>query len=223
MTDINLTEIVAIIDRSGSMGNLRQDTIGGFNTFLAEQKKSSGKAKITLVQFDDCYQIDYDGADIQSVKDLTEETYQPRGSTALLDAVGKTIVTVGERLAKMKEEDRPGQVVFLIITDGQENASKEYKVAAKIAEMVKHQTEKYNWTFTFLGGGDAAFRQGAMMGFSSSNVYNYSANAGGTSNLYRSVSNGVSRRRDKAQDGVLFCASVSLLDEDEVKSLKTEK
>ena len=71
MTDINLTEIVAIIDRSGSMGNLRQDTIGGFNTFLAEQKKSSGKAKITLVQFDDCYQIDYDGADIQSVKDLT--------------------------------------------------------------------------------------------------------------------------------------------------------
>lgn len=222
MTDINLTEIVAILDRSGSMSCLRQDTIGGFNTFLAEQKKSSGKAKLTLVQFDDYYQIDYDGVDIQSVKNLTEETYQPRGSTALLDAVGKTIITVGERLAKMKEEERPGQVIFLVITDGQENASKEYKVASKIAEMVKHQTETYNWTFTFLGGGDAAFSQGATMGFSSNQTYNYSANHGGTSNVYRGVSKGVSRRRDKAQEGVLFTASVSLLDAEEVKSLKTE-
>ena len=222
MTDINLIEIVAIIDRSGSMTGLRKDTIGGFNTFIAEQKKNSGKAKLTLVQFDDYYQIDYDGADIQSVKDLTEETYQPRGSTALLDAVGKTIITVGERLAKTKEEERPGQVIFLIITDGQENSSKEYKVASKIAEMVKHQTEKYNWTFTFLGGGDAAFSQGAAMGFMASNTYNYSANHGGTGNLYRGVSKGVSRRRDEAQKGVLIMSSAAMLDEDEVKSLKSE-
>ena len=224
MTDINLTEIVAIIDRSGSMGHLRQDTIGGFNTFLSEQKKSSGKAKFTLVQFDDLYQIDYDGVDIQSVKDLTEETYQPRGNTALLDAVGKTIVTVGERLAKLKEEERPGQVIFLIVTDGQENWSKEYKVASVIADMVKHQTEKYNWIFTFLGGGDAAFSQGALMGFSANNTYNYSANHGGTSNLYKSVSKGVSRRREKAAEGVLFCASMdSMLNESEVMSLKTDE
>jgi hypothetical protein len=222
MTDINLTEIVAILDRSGSMSVLRKDTIGGFNTFLAEQKKNSGKAKLTLVQFDDLYQIDYDGADIQSVNDLTEETYQPRGSTALLDAVGKTIITVGERLANTKEEERPAQVIFLVITDGQENSSKEYRIASAIAEMVKHQTEKYNWTFTFLGGGDAAFSQGATMGFMSNNTYNYSANHGGTGNVYKAASRGVSRRRDKAQEGVLFTASVSLLDADEVKSLKTE-
>jgi hypothetical protein len=222
MTDINLTEIVAILDRSGSMSSLRHDTIGGFNTFLAEQKKNSGKAKLTLVQFDDQYQIDYDGVDIQSVKDLTGDTYRPRGSTALLDAVGKTIVTVGERFAKMKEEERPGQVIFLIITDGEENSSKEYIVASKIAEMVKHQTEKYNWTFTFLGGGDAAFSQGAALGFSASNTYNYSANHGGTSNAYKGISGGVTRRRDKAAEGVLFTASVALLNDAEVKSLKTD-
>ncbi|MCK9567903.1 VWA domain-containing protein [Candidatus Pacearchaeota archaeon] len=222
MTDKNLTEIVAIIDRSGSMHGLTKDTIGGFNSFLAEQKKNSGKAKLTLVQFDDKYQIDYDGADISSVKDLDESTYMPRGNTALLDAVGKTIVTIGERLSKTPEDERPGQVIFLIITDGQENASKDYREAAKIAEMVKHQTDTYNWTFLFLGGGDAAFSQGMALGFSANNTHNYSANAAGTSNLYRSVSKGVSRRREKAAEGVLFCASMSLLDADEVKSLKTE-
>lgn len=222
MTNINLTEIVAILDRSGSMHSLTKATIGGFNSFLAEQKKNGGKARLTLAQFDDKYQIDYDGVDIQSVKDLNEETYIPRGNTALFDAVGKTIVTVGERLSKLKEEERPGQVIFLIITDGQENASREFKVAAKISEMVKHQTDKYNWTFTFLGGGDSAFSQATSLGIHTNNAYNYSANAIGTNNVYLSVSNGVTRRREKAKDGVVFCASVALLNDEEKKSLKTE-
>ena len=223
MTNKTLTEIVAIIDRSGSMHNLTKDTIGGFNSFLAEQKKNSGKAKLTLVQFDDKYQIDYDGEDINSVKDLDDSTYRPRGNTALLDAVGKTIVTIGERLSKTPEDERPGQVIFLIITDGQENASKDYREASKIAEMVKHQTDTYNWTFVFLGGGDAAFNQGMALGFSANNTHNYSANAAGTSNLYRSVSKGVSRRRDKAaEEGVVLCAAMSLLTDEESKSLKTE-
>jgi uncharacterized protein YegL len=222
MTDINLTEIVAILDRSGSMHSLTKDTIGGFNSFLKEQKKNAGKAKLTLVQFDDQYQIDYDGEDINSVKDLTEETYMPRGNTALLDAVGKTIITVGERLAKLPEEERPGQVIFLIITDGHENASKEFRIASQIADMVKHQTDKYNWSFVFLGGGDAAFSQGQSLGFCASNTYNYSANAVGTLNLYRNVSKGISRRREKAYtEGILCCAQDSLLDEDESKSLKS--
>lgn len=222
MTDINLTEIVAIIDRSGSMHSLVSDTIGGFNAFLAEQKKTSGKAKITLVQFDDNYQIDYEGVDVQSVKDLNEHTYRPRGSTALLDAVGKTIVTVGERLAKLKEEERPGQVIFLIITDGMENASREFTDRAKIAEMVKHQTEKYCWTFTFLGGGDSAFSQAQSIGINSANAYNYSANQIGTQNLYKNVSKGVSRRRQESAKGFLFCASDAMLTAEEAKDLKTE-
>jgi len=222
MTDINLTEIIAILDRSGSMHSLVTDTIGGFNAFLAEQKKATGKAKLTLVQFDDKYQIDYDGVDVQSVKDLNEQTYQPRGSTALFDAVGKTIVTVGERLSKLKEEERPGQVIFLIITDGMENASKEFTDRTKISDMVKHQTEKYSWTFTFLGGGDSAFSQAQSMGIHAANAYNYSANAAGTSNLYRNVSKGVSRRRQESAKGVLFCASDAMLTDEEAKSLKTE-
>jgi uncharacterized protein YegL len=221
MTDINLTEIVALIDRSGSMHGLRDDTIGGFNEFIAEQKKITGKAKLTLVQFDDKYQIDYDGVDVNSVKDLDQTTYVPRGGTALLDAVGKTIITVGERLAKMKEEERPGQVIFLIITDGQENSSKEYE-SARIKEMVQHQIEKYNWTFTFMGGGDAAFSQAAHIGINLNNAYNYSANAIGTQNVYRSVSKGISRRREQTQEGVLLSACDAMLTLEEVKSLQTE-
>lgn len=223
MTDKNLTEIVALIDRSGSMFSLTKDTIGGFNSFLAEQKKNSGKAKLTLVQFDDQYQVDYDGVDINSVKDLNDETYKPRGSTALLDAVGKTIITVGERLAKLNEDERPGQVIFLIITDGQENASKEFKIAADIAKMVKHQTDVYNWTFTFLGGGDAAFAQGASLGIHVNNTYNYSASHIGTENLYRTISKGVSRRREKAQEGIMYAASVAFLSEEEAADLKENK
>jgi uncharacterized protein YegL len=222
MTDKNLTEIVAILDRSGSMSGLVTETIGGFNSFLAEQKKNPGKAKLTLVQFDDKYQIDYDGEDVQNVSDLTTETYMPRGMTALFDAVGKTIVTVGERLAKMKEEERPGQVIFLIITDGAENSSKEFKLANKVAEMVKHQTEKYNWTFTFLGGGNAVFSQAKDLGFASANVYNYSTNSIGTRNLYQSVSKGVSRRREAVLRNVDVAATCSLLDQDEIDSLKAK-
>jgi uncharacterized protein YegL len=218
MTDKNLTEIVAIIDRSGSMASLVKDTIGGFNSFIAEQKKGSGKVKLTLVQFDDRYQIDYDGADINDIKDLNKETYMPRGSTALLDAVGKTIITVGERLAKTPEDERPGQVIFLIITDGEENASKEYKEAVKIAEMVKHQTEKYNWTFTFLGGGDAAFSQGVAMGISSNNSYNYSSDK--VKNVYESISLGTSRRRENASRGIIMSANCSFLNDTEKGSIK---
>jgi hypothetical protein len=222
MTDKNLTEIVAIIDRSGSMHNLTKDTIGGFNAFLSEQKKSTGKAKLTLIQFDDQYQIDYNGEDIQSVKDLTEETYKPRGSTALFDAVGKTIVTVGERLAKMKEEERPGQVIFLIITDGMENASNEFRDAAKIAEMVKHQADKYSWTFTFLGGGDSAFSQASHIGISANNTYSYNVNAASTGNLYRGISKGVTRRRESAQEDVILGSFDALLTCEEAKSLKVK-
>jgi len=220
MTDKNLTEIVAILDRSGSMHCLTADTIGGFNAFLAEQKKAPGRAKLTLVQFDDQYQIDHDGVDIQSVPDLNRTTYQPRGSTALLDAVGKTIVTVGERLAKTPEEQRPGQVIFLVITDGQENASKEFRDPAKIAEMVRHQTENYQWTFSFMGGGNAAFAQAAHLGFASNQTYLYPATSDGTHAVYAAAAVGFTRRREQQTRGVIMDPMASLLTDDEAKSLK---
>jgi hypothetical protein len=220
MVDNNLTEIVAIIDRSGSMQSLRADTIGGFNSFVAEQKKAKGKALLTLVQFDNQYQIDYEGKDISDVSDLNEETYVPRGSTALLDAVGRTVNAVGARLSTLPEEKRPGQIIFLIITDGQENCSKEF-AAAKVKEMVKHQTDTYKWSFVFMGGGDIESQkdQGARLGFNSSNTYGYSPNAGGTKNLYASLSKGITRRREAQAAGVEVSCQASLLTEAEIGSI----
>jgi uncharacterized protein YegL len=217
MTDKNLTEIVAIIDRSGSMFSLVNETIGGFNNFLTEQQKTPGKAILTLVQFDDQYQIDYNGIDINDVKPLDTTTYVPRGMTALLDAVGKTINTVGERLAKTEEDKRPGKVVFLIITDGQENSSQEF-VAEKVKEMVSHQTDKYQWSFVFLGGGLPTMQtaQAAALGIAPQNAYNYSANHIGTQAVYTNLSRGMSRRR-LADD---IDANESFLTDEEQEDLK---
>jgi uncharacterized protein YegL len=224
MTDKNLTEIVAIIDRSGSMGHLTTETISGYNSFLEEQKKTTGKAKITLVQFDDQYQIDYEGVDINDAKPLTTETYKPRGYTALNDAIGRTIIAVGERLAKTPDDERPGQVIFLVITDGEENSSKEYQDPTKVSDMVKHQTEKYSWTFTFMGGGDATLqkKQAYRLGVSANNTYNYSANSAGTSAVYGALSKGLSRRRNAVVRGLSFDSDCSLLEKEEIDSLKQD-
>jgi hypothetical protein len=224
MTDKNLTEIVAILDRSGSMLDLRADTIGGFNSFVAEQRKAAGIAKLTLVQFDDKYQTDYEGVDITASPLLTEETYVPRGNTALFDAVGLTIASVGERLAKLDESQRPGQVIFLIITDGQENASRLYS-SEKVQEMVKHQTEVYNWTFVFMGGGDLTTQtaQSIAMGIPQTNSYNYGNNAVGTRALYTTLTKGVSKRREELTRGVILGACDAMLDADDKAELLKSK
>lgn len=223
MTDKNLTEIVAILDRSGSMNALRAETIGGFNNFVEEQKKGEGTARLTLVQFDDLYQIDYENKDINDVQPLSEESYVPRGMTALYDAVGKTIITLGERLAKLEEDKRPGQVIVLIITDGHENSSKEY-IGNKLREMIKHQEEKYNWTFVFLGGGDIKKQkqQGADLGINTSNVYGFAATSGGTNRLYTNLSRGISRRRKSFSEGDVIRCSDAMLLSDEAAELEKE-
>ena len=217
MTDQNLTEVIAIIDRSGSMAPYVFDTIGGFNTFLKEQRAVPGKIKITLVQFDDQYQIDYDGLDINDVKDLNNESYSPRGSTALYDSVGKTINAVGKRLAETKEEERPSKVIFLIITDGEENASKEFEFST-IKSMVEHQIEKYSWSFVYMGGGDilAQKKQANNIGIPVKNVYGYTANSAGTQAVYSAFSSGLRRARSASLD---FSACDSFLNDDEQKQL----
>lgn len=240
MTDRNLTEIIAIVDRSGSMENLVQETVGGYNNFLAEQKKAPGKAIITLVQFDDQYQIDYEGVDVKKAPLLTDLNvskiekrakrskklvpYMPRGMTALFDAVGKTVVAVGERLAALPEEERPGQVIVLIITDGFENASKEYS-GDRIREMVEHQTNKYSWTFVFMGGGDAKFQraQGAALGVASANVAAYSSNSQGYGCMFGNISAGVTRRRVASSQGQHVNSTDSLLTDEEKDAQITEE
>lgn len=189
MTKPNFIEIVVVLDRSGSMGTVRSDTIGGFNTFVSDQKSNAvGEIKLSLIQFDDQYEVVYNGKQINEVPLLTEETFVPRGMTALFDAVGKSINTVGERLAKTPEMERPSLVVFVILTDGQENASKEFKLE-QAKEMITHQKEKYGWQFVFLGADQDAF-QAAQMGLSANSTYNYtSANTIGTyTTLSRAIS-----------------------------------
>lgn len=146
----NLTEIVIVLDESGSMSSCKSDTIGGFNEFLSSQKKIKGDANVTLVKFSDYYKMINDGTPLESVSALNESNYTPSNSTALLDAVGKTINKIGDRLANTPENEKPEKVIFAVITDGFENASREFK-QKQIFDMVTHQKTKYSWEFLFLG------------------------------------------------------------------------
>ena len=188
MTKPNFIEIAVVLDRSGSMASVRSDTIGGFNAFVTDQRKNLGEVKLSLAQFDDFYEVVYDGKPILEVPLLTEATFVPRGCTALLDAVGKTINALGERLAKTPEHLRPSLVVFVILTDGMENASKEFKLE-QVKEMIKHQTEKYSWQFVFLGADQNAF-QATQMGIHTANTYNFKSvdTVATYSNLSRGIS-----------------------------------
>lgn len=163
-----LTEIAFVLDESGSMEPVTKDTIGGFNQFIKDQKKMPGEAKFTLVKFSsswndkDAFTIVYDGANLADVKKLNSKTYSPGGGTALLDAVGNTISTIDKRHKKLKKPERPEKTLVVILTDGEENSSKEYK-SEGIIKLVK-KSEKKGWTFLFLGADIDAWDQGSSIG-----------------------------------------------------------
>jgi len=159
----NLTEIVFILDESGSMGSVKDDTIGGFNEFIEQQKNIEGDAVVTFVKFSDYYKVVEEGTLLENVNPLNKETYTPSYSTALLDAVGKTINKVGNRHDKLDEEDKPSKVLFVVLTDGYENASKEY--LSGVNEMVKNKRDKDGWEFLFLGADIDAWGTGRELGF----------------------------------------------------------
>jgi hypothetical protein len=165
----DLTDITLVIDRSGSMEEIRTDAEGGVNSFIREQAQQPGDALLTLVQFDTEYEFVHHGAPIKRVRDYK---LVPRGSTALLDAVGRAINETGDRLAKIPEQDRPGLVIFVIVTDGQENSSKEF-TKARIKEMIDEQQKKYNWQFTFLGANQDAFAEAGEIGIQLCGVANF--------------------------------------------------
>jgi len=173
------TDITVILDRSGSMSIVKNDTIGGFNTFIEEQKKAPGDGTLTLVQFDDQYQVDYLRVPLADVKPLDESTYVPRGWTALLDAIGKTVNTLGETYAKMPEDERPENVVLVIQTDGEENRSQEFKTD-QIKEMLERQAQDYKWQIIYLGANQDAFKVGAAMGIRAASTMNYAGTGQGT-------------------------------------------
>ena len=196
-----LTEIISLVDRSGSMQSILDDAIGGFNTFLRSQQDQPGEAKLSLILFDHEYQIVHQAVDIQQVEPLNQDTYVPRGSTALLDAVGKTIDAVGERLAATAESERPSQVIVSILTDGYENASQTYS-KPKVAEMIKHQTEKYNWAFEFQAANMDAFAAAKELSIAPDRVVQFEATSEGVREAFDQQSQRISAIRSRDMDKV---------------------
>lgn len=166
------TDMTVILDRSGSMATCSDDTITGFNKFITSQKECSKPCTFSLIQFDDQYEVVHSGIPLSEVPLLHHGTYQPRGSTALFDAMCKTINSVGKRLSSLPEGARPDQVLIVVLTDGFENSSREYN-AHNTIDLVNHQRNKYSWTFVFLGADMDAIACGATLGLHH-NVRDYS-------------------------------------------------
>ena len=182
-----LTELVFIIDRSGSMGGLESDTIGGFNAMLKEQQALEGEAVVTTILFDDNYELLHDRIDIRAVAPLTDKDYTVRGSTALLDALGRTIHKIRAVQKHTAENYRAEKVLFVIITDGQENASREYS-AERIKTRIERQKQKYGWEFVFFGANMDAVMEADKLGIAADRAQNYCADAIGTSVAYTAMS-----------------------------------
>ncbi len=173
----DLTYIVMLLDRSGSMMSLVKDVVGGVNLFLEQQRKVPGELLMTLAQFDNELKVDYEATDLRRIPSLSETSFVPRGGTALLDAFASLIDSTGANIAKMAEGDRPENVIFVVFTDGQENASKKFN-AAQLKERVEHQQSKYNWKFLFLGANMDSFSVAGGYGLTSG--MNFDASAAGT-------------------------------------------
>jgi hypothetical protein len=176
------------------MQTIRDDTIGGFNSFLEEQKKTDDGDRLTLVQFDTHYEVVHDNIALSEVQPLDDKTFVPRGGTALLDAIGRTINATGARLAALDEKDRPEKVIFVIITDGEENQSREFS-HKQAMEMIGHQTEKYQWQFMYIGANQDAIGVGRALGIAAGSSMSYAASNIGTQNTWKGLSRSVTSRK----------------------------
>ena len=183
----NLTELVFILDRSGSMAGLEADTIGGFNAMIEKQKQEPGEALISTVLFDNYTEVIHDRVPLERIEKLTDKEYYVRGCTALLDAVGGAIHHIGNVHKYAREEDRPEKTLFVITTDGMENASRKYSYQ-RLKGMIQRQKEKYGWEFLFLGANIDAAREAARFGIDADHSANYHADSTGTAVIYEAVS-----------------------------------
>lgn len=191
------SEIILVLDRSGSMASIKTDMEGGLKSFIEKQRLDPGECLVSLFQFDTVYEPVFQTIPVKDVKDIV---LVPRGGTALHDAVGNTINTVGNRLKNTLEADRPGLVVFVVITDGEENSSREFD-GAKIKEMVKHQTDKYQWQFIFLGANQDAVLSGSSIGMKAGSSLSYAANSKGVAASLSTVSSYVTMSKMAVFDG----------------------
>jgi uncharacterized protein YegL len=192
------TQIVCILDRSGTMSSIINTAIDGFNEYLNKQKQLEDDATITVALFDDQYDLLYDNVPIKEVEPFTKDVWYPRGMTALHDAIGKTIETVRGNHKKMKKKDRPDKVLVCIVTDGLENYSKEYN----LNDIVKltRECEADGWNFVYLAANQDAFDVGVKLGVSAGNTFNWTADADGVSNFTASLNNATTYYRSTTAD-----------------------
>lgn len=207
------THISMVLDRSGSMQSTASDTIGGFNQFIKSQQAEPGECTVTLVQFDDVIETVFDATPVKQVPDLTSATYKPRNSTALYDGIGLTINGTGKFLKDKPDSEKPAKVIFVILTDGMENASVGFD-RYKIFNMIKHQREVYNWEFVFIGANQDSLAAGAAVGIPMSHSINYAQNAAGTKEVYAKVSMKMRSARSMAGAGGQSVNSMSWTQDD---------
>ena len=186
----NLTELVFILDRSGSMSGLESDTIGGFNSMIEKQKKQDGECIVSTVLFDDESRVIHDRVSLDEIRPMTEDDYFVGGCTALIDAIGGAIHHIGNVHKYARPEDVPENTIFIITTDGQENASHRYS-SDKVKQMIERQKEKYGWEFLFIGANIDAVETAKRYGIEQDRAVNYHADPQGTSIVYESVSKAV--------------------------------
>lgn len=184
MTNPNFTAIAVVLDRSGSMYSIEKDAEGALNAFVEEQKLVPGHATLTLTKFDDTVEV----SPTLPLQEVEKIKLEPRGSTALYDAIGRTIKALGQELRTKPESERPGKVIFVVVTDGGENASKEYRSVSVINDLIAHQRDKYNWDFVFLAANQDAIATGGRLGFAHGSTMTFAANAVGVGNTVNSLS-----------------------------------
>ena len=193
----NITELVFILDRSGSMAGLEADTIGGFNSMIEKQKKLDGKCYVSTVLFDSVSEVLHDRVELGEIKPMTEDEYFTRGCTALIDAIGGAIHHIGNIHKYARPEDVPEHTMFVITTDGMENSSHKYS-SKKVKAMIERQKEKYGWEFIFIGANIDAVETAARYGIAPERAVNYNADKEGTKVLYQTVSKAVGQVRCSA-------------------------
>ncbi|MGD9901570.1 MAG: hypothetical protein AB7S44_03430 [Spirochaetales bacterium] len=191
----NLTELIFILDKSGSMGGLEKDTIGGFNSLIEKQKSVAGDANITTVLFDNSYSVIHKRVPIKQLQPLTENEYFVGGSTALLDAMGITIEDISDEIADLVEDEKPEKVVVVTVTDGEENSSRAFNLS-QIRKIVKEKTKKDKWEFLFLGANINAIHCASNLGIGAKMASNYSASTEGVKSNYASISKALQSYRE---------------------------
>ena len=204
----NMTELVFILDRSGSMSGLESDTIGGFNSLIEKQRRQEGECYVSVVLFDNESEVLYDRVKLSEVREMTAEDYTVRGCTALIDAIGGAIHHIGNIHKYARKEDVPEHTMFVITTDGMENASYRYS-SDRVKKMVERQKEKYGWEFLFIGANIDSVETAGRFGIGADRAVNYHADSKGTSVLFEAVSRSIGSMRSGAALDESWCGSIN--------------